>query len=145
MRLRVRSPQQTFSLTLPGDADIEGLLSEIRKAAKTEHGWTVNFGYPLRELDLSARTTKLADAGISDSETLILAPNSASGTQVTRGIGQPNRTAPQRPQMVLREIADDNSCLFSAIGYVLEDRSRMLAPQLRKSIPPHPLFAGPFC
>jgi len=36
--------------------------------------------------------------------------------------------------MVRRKIADDNSCLFNAVGYVLEGKTRSKAPQLRSLI-----------
>ncbi len=36
--------------------------------------------------------------------------------------------------MVLREIPDDNSCLFNAIGYVLEHLCLYKAEQLRESM-----------
>jgi len=36
--------------------------------------------------------------------------------------------------LVRRKIADDNSCLFNAVGYVLEGRSLTRAPQLRSLV-----------
>ncbi len=37
------------------------------------------------------------------------------------------------PQVILKEIPDDNSCLFNSVGYVLENRSLSKAQELRYS------------
>ena len=64
---------------------------------------------------------------MESSETLTLEPIDQIG-QLTRGI------APvQKPFMILREIPDDNSCLFNSIGYVLENLCLYKAQQLRDS------------
>ena len=38
----------------------------------------------------------------------------------------------EAPQLVIREMADDNSCLFNAVGYVLLDKSRSSSMELRQ-------------
>lgn len=65
---------------------------------------------------------------VESSETFTLEPIDQI-VQLTRGI------APvQKPFMILREIPDDNSCLFNSIGYVLENLCLYKAQQLRDSI-----------
>lgn len=79
------------------------------------------------ELDLSEPTKPLKSVNVESSETLILEPVDQM-VQLTRGI------APiQKPFMILREIPDDNSCLFNSIGYVLENKCLYKAQYLRDS------------
>jgi ubiquitin thioesterase OTU1 len=79
------------------------------------------------ELDTSEPQKPLKSVGVESSETLTLEPADQM-IQLTRGI------APvPKPFMILREIPDDNSCLFNAIGYVLENKCLYKAPQLRDS------------
>lgn len=86
----------------------------------------VLYKFPLVELDLSESSKDLKSAGLESSETLTLEP--ANAKELTRGI------APvQKPILVLREIPDDNSCLFNAIGYVLENKCLYKAQYLRDS------------
>lgn len=69
----------------------------------------------------------LRAAGLESLETLTLEAGEQVG-QLKRGI------APvEIPFIILREIPDDNSCLFNAIGYVLEDKSLYKAQDLRDS------------
>lgn len=64
---------------------------------------------------------------VESSETFTLEPVEQI-VQLTRGV------APvQKPFMILREIPDDNSCLFNSIGYVLENLCLYKAQQLRDS------------
>lgn len=79
------------------------------------------------ELDTSAPSTPLMAAGIESFETLTLEPQDQI-VQLTRGIAPP-----PKPLIVLKEIPDDNSCLFNAIGFVLENQSLSKAQELRSS------------
>lgn len=88
----------------------------------------VLYKFPLVELDISNPELLLCTAGIENSETLILEPRDQL-VQLTHAV------APIfKPFMVLREIPDDNSCLFNAVGYVLENLSLIKAQYLRDSI-----------
>lgn len=81
------------------------------------------------DLDTSEPQKLLKSVGVETSETLTLEPVDQI-VQLTRGI------APvPKPFMILREIPDDNSCLFNAIGYVLENKCLYKAQQLRDSTP----------
>lgn len=75
----------------------------------------------------------LKAAGLESSETLILEPNDQI-IQLTRGIAPSPK--PEIPFIILREIPDDNSCLFNAVGYVLENKSLHKSQYLRDSNPP---------
>lgn len=70
------------------------------------------------ELDTSNPARPLIELGITSSETLSL-------------VSRVSKPVAQSPCVVLREIPDDNSCLFNAISYVLEGRA-VKAPQLRR-------------
>ena len=87
------------------------------------------YKFPLVELDTSASaiTKTLAAVGIESSETLTLEPRDQI-VQLTRGI-----PPPPKPVLELKEIPDDNSCLFNAIGFVLENQSLSKAYELRSS------------
>lgn len=87
----------------------------------------VLYKFPLVELDTSVPSTLLAAAGVESSETLTLEPRDQI-VQLTRGIAPP-----PKPLMLLKEIPDDNSCLFNAIGFVLENQSLSRADELRNS------------
>lgn len=89
----------------------------------------VLYKFPLVELDMRERGKTLKAAGIEPSETLTL-EQCHQTSQVTRGIPEP-----EVPFIILREVPDDNSCLFNAIGYVLEDKDMSTAQYLRDSNP----------
>lgn len=93
----------------------------------TIHLILVLYKFPLVELDTSVVTKPLAAAGIESSETLTLEPRDQM-VQLTRGIAPP-----PKPILALKEIPDDNSCLFNAIGFVLENQSLSKAYELRSS------------
>ena len=87
----------------------------------------VLYKFPLVELDTSVPSTPLTAVGVESSETLTLEPLNQI-VQLTRGIAPP----PQ-PVLALQDIPDDNSCLFNAIGFVLENQSLSHARELRSS------------
>ena len=89
----------------------------------------VLYKFPLVELDTSNASKRLAAAGIESSETLTLEPVDQI-VQLTRGIAPP-----PKPILAVKEIPDDNSCLFNAIGFVLENQSLSKAHELRNSTP----------
>lgn len=89
----------------------------------------VLYKFPLKELDIFEPQKTLKSVEIESSETLTLEPVDQI-VQLTRGLGPI-----KKPFMILREIPDDNSCLFNAIGYVLENLCLYKAQYLRDSKP----------
>lgn len=89
----------------------------------------VLYKFPLVELDCSDPTRSLTSAGFGPSETIILEPRGQSH-ELKRGTSAPPVPA---TTVFLQEIPDDNSCLFNAIGFVLEKQSLNRAPELRNS------------
>lgn len=77
--------------------------------------------FPPVELTTTQASSKLADLGIANAETLTLESRSPPAQPIP-------------PQVILKEIPDDNSCLFNAIGYVLDDHSRSKAQYLRNLV-----------
>ena len=76
-------------------------------------------GYPPKEIQGSEDQT-LAQLSVKNGEVIV--------------VDTPSGTLPQNTSMIVvrRKVADDNSCLFSSIGYVTK-KDRSLASSLRES------------
>lgn len=78
-------------------------------------------GFPAQPIPMTtAPATALSALGIRNGDTLSV----ATEPEVVE--------TKDASTMVIREMPDDNSCLFNAVGYVLLDRSRSSAPALRR-------------
>lgn len=140
MRLRIRTPSRALTLTVPDDCTLHGLLEAIEGGLGggcTDH-LDLKFGYPLQALDRRCLDRPLTALGLCDASTLHLLPPARADAFA------PAHAPAAPPPMALREIPDDNSCLFNAIAYVLEKGARTMAPQLRTRIPP-PALIIPSC
>jgi ubiquitin thioesterase OTU1 len=51
--------------------------------------------------------------------------------ETQKGVTAPDFT---KVEVVVRKIADDNSCLFNAVGYLLENRSRTSGARIRREV-----------
>jgi hypothetical protein len=97
-------------------------VTRPKKLSKFLKFFAVLYKFPLVERDLSEPLKPLKSSNIESSEPV------DQIVQLTRGIGPVHK-----PFMILREIPNDNSCLFNSIGYVLENLCLYKAQQLRDS------------
>lgn len=137
--MRIRFEGKVFQLNFDENSTINDLQNSIRTLTKNENlrgtKFIVNFFYnilvlykfPLVELDMTDPSRTLKSSGIESLETLTLEPQDQI-IKMTRGIMKPKPS-----YIILREIPDDNSCLFNAIGYVLENKALSKAQYLRDS------------
>lgn len=145
MRLRLRSPEGTSTLTISDDATINELQSTISKQTFVD-SFDIKHGYPPKPLDLVSfgSSTKLKDTGLKlNGEQLIIIPHrgndeerkphalSLHHTQETNDVSNSfsaesaelqELDTPEIPipshegTIVLRVMPDDNSCLFRALS-----------------------------
>lgn len=114
MRIRVRGPEGQAAITLPDDATVSTLLSEIAKATSLQD-FDVKYSYPPQPLQLdrsTASTTPLSSLGIKlNGEQLIVsnrAPPSlpkapSSQPEITSAIGTDPSPAPNPPLGLTRK------------------------------------------
>lgn len=78
----------------------------------------ISKGYPTpKPLSFSSPDMPIADLGIRDGDTIVIPQAAFTTTTVV--------TSPSITSLVIREMLDDNSCLFSAVAYLLgHDRPR---------------------
>ncbi|KAF8541951.1 hypothetical protein BDD12DRAFT_730565 [Trichophaea hybrida] len=163
MRLKIRSPAGTQVLTLPEDATISTLLTEIRQATFISGDLDIKYGYPPKPLQISdhSSSTLLSELPmkLQGEQLIILSSESAGGDLQGTGAGiikdastanQPLSLARATPKfnkddppdvvlpngrgtIVLRVMEDDNSCLFRALSYVLTG-SMMSVVELRQLV-----------
>lgn len=86
----------------------------------------VSLGYPLRQIAPLHAEQPLAELGIAGGDSITVQLDSNGPFSPT------SASASCEPGMQLRVMPDDNSCLFSAVGYVLCGRSRAEAGALRQ-------------
>lgn len=120
MRVKLPSGAQT-QVTLLDGATWGDLLAAL-EACTGSRSWTVKSGYPSREIG-GRPSDALATLGIRDFDSLVLE---------TRAVPVAHDT--DESLMVVRMMDDDNSCLFSAVAYVLEDHARQRASFLRQLV-----------
>jgi ubiquitin thioesterase OTU1 len=81
----------------------------------------VSVGYPPRIIEAPPNKA-LCGVGIKNSDTITL-------VESTMG---PSLAIATDERMVIREMPDDNSCLFNSVAYVCENKSRQIAHQMRQ-------------
>jgi len=150
--VRIRSKKGVENLSLDPSLSYQ----ELHKIVSEKTGYKafkVLAGYPPKPItaDLSATISSLFSKGETinvEEDTSVPTPQTtqppAKHVQAPPAMKQDNKplVTPHPPvpigdgegYMVRRKIADDNSCLFNAVGYVLEGKTRTKAPQLRSLI-----------
>ncbi|KAI9030933.1 hypothetical protein CLU79DRAFT_732094 [Phycomyces nitens] len=127
MRLRVRHATGISMINIAPNSSMVDLQKEIATAigVPSYRAVQVAGGYPPKPL---TDHSDLKTAGIRDGDALIVSiveppptPKDTKGIQTENGF------------LMFRGMDDDNSCLFRAIGYVLE-RDISKAPELRRVI-----------
>lgn len=130
LTLRVRHSAGSCSLTVPNSISLDALTREVCDKTGV-HATQLLCGFPPVPL---TETTSLRNG---DTITITAAQTERAGQ------AQPHSTLPPQPPqtaalpsgdvLLRRTIADDNSCLFNAVGYCLQ-HSRELAPRLRQLV-----------
>eukprot|EP01027_Heterolobosea_sp_BB2_P016749 GEZU01023801.1.p2 GENE.GEZU01023801.1~~GEZU01023801.1.p2 ORF type:complete len:234 (-),score=59.14 GEZU01023801.1:1008-1709(-) len=94
-------------------------------------------GYPPKEI-VGDDSATLASLSIRNGDQLILKEKgSGPATGIVRGVSTDGVYVPPsntKGYFVRRVVPSDNSCLFHACAYVLENKSRSKGPQLRKLV-----------
>jgi len=154
--VRIRSKKGVENL---GDLSPTLTLGEFYKVITNKTGYTafkLLSGYPPRPLtaDSSTPISSVFSKGetINVEEDTTTAHTTSTPNHTTTNVHTPQQTQQDTSKPVVqndsvlfsgsdeegfmtrRKIADDNSCLFNAVGYVLEGKSRSKAPQLRSLI-----------
>lgn len=86
--------------------------------------------FPPVELPKSQSSALLRNFDVKNAETLTI---ESTHIDLTQNDPIEPEISPPKPQIILKEIPDDNSCLFNAIGYLLENHSLNKAQELRSS------------
>lgn len=129
MRLRLRTPDGgvvPLGDTLQPSSTIGDLKNEIESKTSLATGsYIIKSGFPPKKLDESA--PNIASAGLRDGEQLVIertgsAPDSVSTPFTSTSRPPANDRIPffGMGHVVVREMPDDNSCLFHSIGYIFE-------------------------
>jgi ubiquitin thioesterase OTU1 len=134
IKLRIRTPNTTLIIdTLNEESTVEDLQRILEeKAQMPKEEQQILNGYPPKEIDLSSNQ-KLSQVGIKNGDQLTL---KKKGTQT--GIIKGKLDGPYIPPsstrgyFVRRNMPGDNSCLFHSCSYVLENKSKTKARELRE-------------
>jgi ubiquitin thioesterase OTU1 len=137
IRLRLRAPNGTHTVSLPDDAAVSDLLSSITEASGLPL-FDLKWGYPPQSLDpsLYGMSTKLVetDLKLNGAQIIVLAVATGDPSETV----QAEESSSQKPlslktnpklkdtpeihvpsrggTVVLRVMPDDNSCMFRALG-----------------------------
>ncbi|EPZ32536.1 ubiquitin thioesteras-like protein OTU1 [Rozella allomycis CSF55] len=84
---------------------------------------TIRTGVPPRSVAIANLNMSLKDIGIKDRDTITIENGNTF-----------KRKTISNEMMVIRKMADDNSCLFSSIGYLLENKRACQADALRQKV-----------
>ena len=115
-------------------------VAELRALAAAAAGvrddgeMKMRVGFPPRELQAGTdeeRARSIGDCGICDGEIITVSGTTCAGAAAAEACPVAPRRSPRLgPTMVRRVMKDDNSCLFSAIGYLMM-RQRSAEAELR--------------
>lgn len=164
LRIRLRAPNGTHTITLNDDAAVSDLLASISEKSELPL-FELKWGYPPQPLDpsLYGMSTPLADTGLSlnGSQIIVLAkhdedfPAPAPATEPEAAPSSPQQQTPlnltrkqtidmkDTPEvkvparggtMVLRVMPDDNSCMFRALGSAVLSDSLDSMTELRSLV-----------
>lgn len=139
MRLRVKSRAGQRTITVDDKINLSDFIQLLNTFddLKDDVVSTINkvsTGFPSRQLDLSSGT--LAEKGVRSGDLLQLEYGKLNGTTNSE---IPSVFIPQLNQyLILRNVADDNLCLFNAINYAINgSQSSMKLQELRDVVSKH--------
>lgn len=129
MKLRVRFEGDGSSrvIELPDDASLLALLSLI-DPVRVE---SIRVGRDGAPLDTSEPSKPLRELGIKNLDTLFVKQTSVAAKSPIEMVAPASGLGAEEPGMVIRHIADDNSCLFNAVAYTLATQPLYTSAQLR--------------
>ncbi|KAH7138080.1 hypothetical protein B0J11DRAFT_4239 [Dendryphion nanum] len=159
LRIRLRAPNGTHTITLPDNAAVSDLLSQISETTELPL-FNLKWGYPPQPLDpsLYGMSTLLSDTDLNLGGAQIIvialetgdpservqneatessqsAPLSLKRKQNTDLKETPEVPVPSRGgSMVLRVMPDDNSCMFRALGTAVLSSSLDAMTELRSLV-----------
>ncbi|KAK0611181.1 hypothetical protein B0T14DRAFT_487975 [Immersiella caudata] len=154
IQIRVRAPNGQTRIEIDDEEKLGSLIRLVKD--KTELlDFTLKYGYPLKNLDMSldAQEKEVKEFGLRG-ETLTVVPTEAPVTEaipqapppkpfMPKGI-EPDETSLEWPErnghIVLRVMPDDNSCMFTAFGgaFGLDNPSVVLRQKVADYILEHP-------
>ncbi|KAL8289915.1 hypothetical protein RB597_001516 [Gaeumannomyces tritici] len=148
VRMRVRHPNGTLQVQVEDSWTASQLLEHLRSETGTRN-FLLKEGFPPKTLDLSDSGATLSSLGLNGSA-ITLTPADPPAETSSTGAGadqlfsarppeaKPDNLSVRWPEMdgcmVLRVMADDNSCLFTALSGTLATDVKDPAPYLRNQI-----------
>ncbi|KAK0714363.1 hypothetical protein B0T21DRAFT_297367 [Apiosordaria backusii] len=154
IQIALRAPNGQSRIQVEDESTLADLVSLIKSKTELER-FTLKYGYPLKNLDVtSSQSSSIKDLKLRG-ETIVVAPLDTTPPPppppseppkpafVPKGI-EPDETSLEWPArggyMVLRVMPDDNSCMFTAVGgaLLLPNPSATLRAQIAEYILTHP-------
>lgn len=118
MRVRLRCGPHSCTVVLSDSATVADFVSEVSNATHLAPQFRIKLGFPPAVVDLSDTQALVQTVGVVNGVSLIVEP-----------IFQEQKISVQR-----HEISSDNSCLFNAIGFVVDLPRKELPHRLRKLV-----------
>ncbi|KKY31752.1 putative ubiquitin thioesterase otu1 [Diaporthe ampelina] len=146
IRFRVRGPGWVETVTATPDWTIQKLLDHLREKQDAEPS-ALKYGYPLKNIDLSNTNATIEPLNLKG-EAITFVPREDSAPPAAPEVPtatkpdfkpkavEPDHTVIEWPEkdgyLALRVMPDDNSCMFTAFGGVLQRADP--APALRREV-----------
>lgn len=119
MRLKVKRGTQTKVLSIDDSASVADLAQQIISLNLTPNISRLSFGFPPKFIELSS-SQSLRDAGIQSLEQITVEESTASENKTGEVVSGEIAAVHLRSEyLLLRNVPDDNSCLFNAISYAV--------------------------
>eukprot|EP00808_Paulinella_micropora_P012788 g77087.t1 len=147
LNIRVRAPGGQWTLAVLSDMPVSKLKLLIQeKSAIPAQRQKLLTGYPPTALTAADALT-LESAGVKNNATFVVQELAQQAAQTAQTAPPASKAGPKstgeaaaatkpagETRIIKRDIKDDNSCLFNAIGYVLDNRNRQAASLLRQVV-----------
>lgn len=132
MRLLIRTDDgKRFPLEVAEEATWSDLVALIMSLVG-EKPADIKHGFPSRPIEPTNSEIPIKSLSIRDGDIITVVVSDTKHETKRSSLQMHGNTT--EPELVVREIPDDNSCLFNAIGYVLCDKSRSEGMSLRQLV-----------
>lgn len=143
IRFRVRGPGWVETVTATPDWTIQKLLDHLREKQGAQPS-ALKYGYPLKNIDLSNTSATIEPLNLKGEAITFVPREEAAPPEVPTATKpdfkpkavEPDHTVIEWPEkdgfLALRVMPDDNSCMFTAFGGVLQRADP--APTLRREV-----------